>query len=152
MMRYLLLYTILIWSCSSYNITSKPLLQKTTSFKTIAQDFIGGLTNSKFMVINDDISLADIYSTINKSRTPELEIPEINFEKETVIALFLGEKNSGGYAIGVDQVLNKKDKISVIYKVISPKQGEMVTNVMTQPFIIIKISKTKKKIVFENLE
>jgi PrcB C-terminal len=152
MMRYLLLYTVLIWSCSSYNKTSKPLLQETSSFQTIAQDFIGGLTNTKFMVINNQKALTEVYDLINKSRYPKLETPKIAFKKETVIALFLGEKNSGGYAIDVDQVLNKKDKISVIYKVISPKQGEMVTNVMTQPFTIIKIPKTKKEIVFKSLE
>jgi NDP-sugar pyrophosphorylase family protein len=139
-------------SCSvGHNKASKQLIQETIPFHILVQDTYGGYTDSKFMVIETEKSLAEVFNLLNKSRSPKFEIPAINFKKETVIALFLGEKTSGGYAITVEQVLDKNNKVSIFYKVTSPKLGDMVASVMTQPFSIIKIRKTAKEIVFESL-
>ncbi|MBN4085136.1 protease complex subunit PrcB family protein [Flavobacteriaceae bacterium AH-315-B10] len=136
-------------SCGSgMNKKTNTLLQNTITFEILSQDFFGGITDSKFMIINNEKDLDLVYSSINKSRTPELEMPTIDFDKETVIALFLGEKNSGGYSIAVEQIINVNDKVNVVYRITSPKAGEMVTSVMTQPYCIIKIPKTSKEIVF----
>ena len=143
---------LLFSSCSAgHNKASKQLIQETIPFQILVQDTYGGYTSSKFMVIETEKSLAEVFNLLNKSRSPELEIPVINFENESVIALFLGEKNSGGYAITIEQVLDKSNKVYVVYKVVSPGVGDMVTSAMTQPFSIIKIPKTNKEIVFKSL-
>jgi len=134
------------------NKAAEQLIQETIPFQILLQNTYGGYTDSKFLVIEDNKSLTEVFNLLNKSRYPKLKIPVINFEKEMVIALFLGEKNSGGYAITVEQVLNKNNKVSVFYKVNSPKLGDMVTSVMTQPYSIIKMPKTKNVIVFKSLE
>ena len=143
---------LLLSSCSAgHNKASKQLMQETIPFQILVQDTYGGYASSKFMVIENNNSLIEVFNLLNKSRSPDLEIPVINFEKESVIALFLGEKNSGGYAITIEQVLDKSNKVYVVYKVVSPGVGDMVTSVMTQPFSIIKIPKTNKEIVFKSL-
>jgi PrcB C-terminal len=153
MIRFLASFMVLFLSCNvGRNKASKQLMQETIPFQILLQDTHGGYTESKFTVIVDNESLTEVYNLLNKSRSPKLKTPVINFEKEMVIALFLGEKNSGGYAITVEQVLNKNNKVSVFYKATSPKLGDMVTSVMTQPFTIIKMPKTEKEIVFKSLE
>lgn len=132
--------------------SSNQLLQETIAFKTLHEDFFGGYTDSKFIVITDKKSLTQVYNLINKGKFPEIKTPEINFDKEMVVALFLGEKNSGGYAISVEKIFNTSNKTYVVYKETSPKPGEMVTTVMTQPFTIAKIPKTSKEIVFKKLD
>lgn len=142
-------------SCSSV-INKKPKSfsqnQDLLTFETIEQDFYGGITDSKFLVINDLKSLHDIYDAINKDRLPILEIPTINFEKEMVLALFLGEKTTGGFSISVERILSDNNNVSVFYKTITPKQDEMVTTVMTQPYCIIKMPKTSKEVVFKKID
>jgi PrcB C-terminal len=153
MIRFLASFMVLFLSCSvGHNKASKQLMQETIPFQILLQDTYGGYTDSKFMVIEEDESLTEVFNLLNKSRSPKLIISVINFEKEMVIALFLGEKNSGGYAITVEQVLNKNNKVSIFYKETSPKLGDMVTSVMTQPYSIIKIPKTIKEIVFEKMD
>ncbi|NOY47416.1 MAG: protease complex subunit PrcB family protein [Chlorobi bacterium] len=152
MIRLLASCILLLSSCNAaHNKASKQLIQETIPFQILAQDTYGGYTDSKFLVIEDNKSLTEVFNLLNKSRSPELEIPAINLKKETVIALFLGEKTSGGYAITVKQVLVKSNKIYIVYNVESPKGGDIVTSVMTQPFSIIKIPKTAKEIVFEKM-
>ena len=152
MIRFFTACVFLFLSCSSrINNKSKPMKQEVIAFEIIAQDDFGGMTDSKFIAIKDQKALNEIYNIISEGRLPELKAPPIDFEKETVIALFLGEKTSGGYAITVGQILNIDDKINVAYKITAPKRGEMVTTVMTQPYCIIKIPKTSKKVTFSSL-
>ena len=124
----------------------------TITFEILAQNSNGGKTDSEFMVIKDKKALNEIYGLISKGRFPKLEIPLINFEQETVVALFLGEKTSGGYSISVEQIMNINDKVIVTYKIGFPKKGEMVTTVMTQPYCIIKMPKTLKEVEFKEVD
>ena len=144
----LILVLVFLYSCAS----SKNLDQDIIPFQTIDQGFYGGFVDSKFIVIDNIKSLEEIYSQLSKHQSPKLEVPKINFEDETVIALFLGEKTSGGHSISVEKVFNFKDSISVNYKIKIPKKGEAVTFAMTQPYCIIKIPKTSKKVIFKEVE
>ena len=152
MIRFVVACIFLFSSCSSgNNKKSKLMNQEVIAFQIIAQDNFGGMTDSKFITIKDENSLNEIYNLISKGRMPELEIPALDFEKETVIALFLGEKTSGGHSITVQQIENISDKVIITYKIDSPKKGEMVTTVMTQPYCIIKMPKTLKEVVFKEI-
>ena len=155
MMRLFAIYIFLLSSCSSSSTINKQTMiisQDTITFETLAEDFYGGMTDSKFIVIKEETTLNKIYKLINKSKSPGIKIPIINFEKETVLVLFLGEKSSGGYSIAVEQILDENEKVTVKYKVTLPKLGEMVTTVMTQPYCIIKIPKTLKEVVFKKID
>ena len=152
MIRLFAIYIFLLSSCSSSSTINKQTMiisQDTITFETLAEDFYGGMTDSKFIVIKEETTLNEIYNLINKSKSPGIKIPIINFEKETVLVLFLGEKSSGGHSISVEQILDENEKVTVKYKVTLPKLGEMVTTVMTQPYCIIKIPITSKEIIFD---
>lgn len=152
MIRILAACIFLFSSCSSANNKSKAKTQDTITFEILAQNSNGGKGDLEFMVIKDKKALNEIYGLISEDRFPELEIPLINFEQEFVVALFLGEKTSGGYSISVEQIMNVNDKVIVIYKIESPKKGEMVTTVMTQPYCIIKMPKTLKEVEFKEVD
>lgn len=152
MIRLFVIYIFLLSSCSSSSTINKQTMiisQDTITFETLAEDFYGGMTDSKFIVIKEETTLNEIYKLINKSKSPGIKIPIINFEKETVLVLFLGEKSSGGHSISVEQILDENEKVTVKYKVTLPKLGEMVTTVMTQPYCIIKIPITSKEVIFD---
>ena len=144
----LIVISIFFFSCTS----SKNLRQDTIPFQLIAQEVYGGKSDSSFEVIEDSNSLEEVYALLSKSISPSLEVPKINFDRQIVIALFLGEKTSGGHSIIVEYVANSKDSISVNYKIKTPNKGEAVTFAMTQPYCIIKIPKTSKKIIFKEVE
>ncbi|RMZ50576.1 protease complex subunit PrcB family protein [Flavobacteriaceae bacterium PRS1] len=155
MIRLFVIYIFLLSSCSSSSTINKQTMiisQDTITFETLAEDFYGGMTDSKFIVIKEETTLNEIYKLINKNKSPGIKIPIINFEKETVLVLFLGEKSSGGYSIAVEQILDENEKVTVKYKVTLPKLGEMVTTVMTQPYCIIKIPKTLKEVGFKKID
>ena len=66
---------------------------------------------------------------------------DIDFSKEMVVAVFMGEKPTGGYSIDIKDVLKKKDNIEFLIKVEEPGPDDMAAQVITSPYHIIKLER-----------
>lgn len=78
-------------------------------------------------------------NTVNNV-TDSFKETKINFNNYTVIAIFLEIKNSG-WEIETAMVTEHQDEISI-----ATIENNFINSVMTQPFSIIKIKKTDKKV------
>jgi hypothetical protein len=70
------------------------------------------------------------------------KIKAADIQTSNFVILNLGEKNTGGFRIGVEKVEELPDKILVTVKEIKP-EGEMVTQALTYPYAVIKINSKK---------
>jgi hypothetical protein len=75
----------------------------------------------------------------------------IDFSKEMVIVCIDKVRNSGGFSIEIIEVVTESDTFLIKVKKEGPKPMSMVTSVMIQPYHIVKIKKTNKKIKFIEL-
>jgi hypothetical protein len=75
----------------------------------------------------------------------------IDFSKEMVIICIDKVRNSGGFSIEIIEVVTESDTFLIKVKTEGPKPMSMVTSVMIQPYHIVKIKKTNKKIKFIEL-
>ncbi|MDR6967129.1 hypothetical protein J2X31_001136 [Flavobacterium arsenatis] len=110
-------------------------------FEVLSESAYQGRETESFEVIKDGASLNALYQSINNEN-----VPEIDFSKQRVVALFLGQRNSGGYAIKVKNVTEKDNKIYVEVEKTSPKAGENATMAITNPYSIAKINSAKEVI------
>lgn len=55
------------------------------------------------------------------------------------ILIYLGMRQSGGYSIEILSVEDIEGRISVVYREVKPKKGEMVTEALTFPLVVLKI-------------
>ena len=95
--------------------------------------------------IKDQETLGTLYQKLNAGHGGKgTTAPQIDFKKFGVLFLEMGQKPSGGYAINFDpsktQVDNDKLVLHIRWDV--PAQGMTVTQAITSPFILLKISKT----------
>ena len=83
---------------------------------------------------------------------PELKglVKAKDIESANYLILNLGEKNTGGYAIGVESATENANNIVVKIKKTSPLAGDNVTYAFTNPFTVVKIN-SKKPIIFEEV-
>ena len=139
----LLLFTLIV-SCAT--VPNKNVPQE-FPHQELIKGSNGGYYSPKNMIIRNHSDLKIIYTQINKIRKPGFPIPEIDFEKEIVIALFLGQRSSGGYTISISKIVETKDEIQVYTQNTEPDGP--ATTVMTQPFYFCKIPATEKTIVFK---
>lgn len=102
---------------------------------------------------NKVIRSKEEFEIILKSVHALEDIPSINWENEQVALLSLGTKRSGGYDIEVEEIIETKKEIKILYKVQSPKKGDRVSMALTSPYTIITYkNKLKKPIEFIKTE
>lgn len=136
MKKILILFSVLlILSCSSSKSSKK------VTYQTLIDSSYNGKTLESYEVIDNHIDLNKTYKLIKD----EL-VPNIDFAKARVVVLYMGQKNTGGYTIGIEEVREESNK--VIVKIKKNYPDGIATMVITEPFVIAKIN-TTKKIEFE---
>ncbi len=139
--------------------------EKELSFETIEKGEYSTHTKKENFVINDNKTYYDLWrklypSCLNVTTDRGIStvcdgvsiIPKIDFSKETVIAVFMGEKNTGGYSIEITKIIDKTDKVIVYVNETTPKPGDLVTLALTQPYHIVKTKKILGPVEFQKIE
>jgi hypothetical protein len=75
-------------------------------------------------------------------------LPAVDFEKEMVLAVFAGMKNTGGYGITIEKVATKPGKVYVLYRETAPLPDGMVTMAITYPSHVVVVPKTAGEVMF----
>lgn len=127
----LILSLVVLASCS---ITKS---NKEVSYQVLTDSSYQGKKQESFEVIDNHDDLNKLYALIND----EL-VPNVDFAQSRIIALFMGEKNTGGYAIGIEEITTEGNK--VIIKVKKSYPDGMATMALSQPYMIARIDTTKK--------
>ena len=89
------------------------------------------------------------FDTTNKvSKTFE---NAIDFSEEMIVICLDNVRSSGGFSVEIIEVIKEASTTLIKVKFKSPKPMDMVTSVIIQPYHIVKINKTNKKIKFLEL-
>lgn len=120
------------------------------SFSTIDKGFRSGIKERKFIVIKTEKEWGDLWRLQKGTFLPEQHIPRVDFEQEMVIAVFSGEKRTGGYGIEITRVEEnlEKGQLKVIFLETHPSPKSMLIQVLTQPYHIVKLKKVDTPVVF----
>jgi hypothetical protein len=125
-------------------------LDNKINHKVLLKESNSNIKEEKNVVITNLDELKAVYSKINMTRRPGLPLPKVNFDTETVIGIFLGEKTHTGFNIVIDKIENKDKETVVQYKVETPK-GK-VAYVITQPALLVSIPKSEYPVKFHLLK
>lgn len=116
-----------------------------TVFKTIS---LGSETEGTKVVQNkEDLKTFEVANGNDMAK----ELLEVDFEKNTLIMVMAGMKNTGGFDIEIDKIIETNDKLTVFYKEINPPKDAMLIMALTYPLHAVTIKKTDKEIIFEKM-
>lgn len=132
-------FVFMLFCCSSTKKADVKKQQQTALYQILSESAYQGKETKSYEVIKDKAALEKLYEAIN-----DTQVPKIDFSKERVVALFMGQRNTGGHAIKVKNVTEKGGKIYVDVEETSPGSGDIVTMALTNPFTIVKINSTKE--------
>lgn len=107
-----------------------------------------GIDNNMEIVIKSDEEWKYLWERVHRKMVPEPPLPEVDFSAETVLAVFMGTRSTGGYSIEISHLTMNNGKITAIVKTRSPQPGDMVTMALSQPYHIIKINITDQEFEF----
>ncbi len=147
MLKYLslVLLVIFLFSCNCYQQVDKPKKSGLLSYEIIDQGAHSGIKKTQNVVFN---SKEEFYNFFKNYKVPKSEI-NINFNKHTVVGIFLGQQTTGSISINIQKIVDQDNKVIIFYTV---KAGAIATMVMTEPYLLIQIPKTNKPIDFQLLK
>ncbi|MEW6295926.1 MAG: DUF4382 domain-containing protein [Candidatus Diapherotrites archaeon] len=121
---------------------------KEIDFETIEKGYNSGYKTAENLVVKDNSAWQAAWSKVKEGVSPAPELPSVDFSKEMVIAVFMGEQSTGGYSIEIDDLREQGNSIRVFVEESSPGPDEVVTLALTQPYHIVRTYLTDKNIEF----
>ena len=103
------------------------------------------------LIISSNNAWTDLTDKINSANneTDNFTETEIDFSHFILLAAFDEIKMSGGYAIEITSIVETRYDLTVTIRRHAPKGG--VYTVITQPYHIVKIPTTDKRIIFNKI-
>lgn len=137
-----LLLLIFLTACSNTPDSDRQFIQ----FNIIERGQTSGITFQKFFAIHSAEEFNDFW-TIHSQPT-RAPMPKIDFKQDMVIAVFYGQRQTGGHDIFIHDIEELETELVVHVRAIDPKPGSNLIMMISQPHMIVRIPKTKKTLRF----
>lgn len=123
-----------------------------SSFVTLEQSDIGNdrFTERENRLFTDQQAFQAFWDDLHGNVEPKPALPQIDFESEIVIAVLLGLRNSGGYAVSIERVVQQNDAVGVEVKEEIPGATCSTATVMSSPYHIIKLRRLSGEFIYVN--
>lgn len=135
-----LLPALLMAACSS---PTEPEALDFQRLSTTASSFANNTTLSQRerLVIRDNAAWIAFWTRMNANHQPEPFRPAVDFSKEMIVAVAMGERESGGYQITMPSA--RVEAGSLIVDVLSRSPGPtcVVTAAITQPVDLARVQR-----------
>lgn len=79
---------------------------------------------------------------------PKPALPAVDFNKEMVVAVFMGRRPTGGYSVSVTGVRRGEKDVVVSVRRNSPPPGAITPQIVTSPYVFVAISKSDRPVKF----
>ncbi len=114
---------------------------ETLPFTSLEKGWHSNYTNQGNLVFSDQNAWETHYKAAHSNN-----VPQVDFTKETVLAVYMGTKPTNGYSVEIKEVRNFPPLLEVLVQTSGPQKGKMYLQVITHPYHIVKIEKTSKPI------
>ncbi|VXB62843.1 conserved exported hypothetical protein [Flavobacterium sp. 9AF] len=118
-------------------------LKDDLNYQVIYTSEYGGKDEFSYEIIDDKEVFFTKIDELNISDQIN-NISNLEFNQKKAIILYLGQKNTGGYAIDIERIEFNNEELIIYSKKIFPKKGENVTMALTNPYCIAIIPKANK--------
>ena len=107
-----------------------------------------GFTGPEQLVLRDPAAWQAAWSRLHEGMVAP-PLPAVDFTREMVVLLALGERSSGGYQIRFDGITVAGANATVRFTITEPGTGCMTTQAMTAPVDIVRVPRAAGTVRFE---
>lgn len=118
-------------------------------FETIEQGFDSGYRDRAAIVVRTLEEWRQVWERHTTLRLPQPEKPPVDFDREMVIAVFLGDRSTGGFAIEITRIKQRVDGLHVRIEETAPPQDALVTQGFTSPYHLVRIGRLDRPVTFD---
>lgn len=136
----LTLLTLTLVSCGASSLKSS---EKKPLFEILIQQSYGGAGIHFFEILSEPNEIKMLQNDENlKKKISPTDIQNSNF-----IVLNMGEKPTGGFKIEIESAVETEKNIIITIKETAPEPNAMVSQVISNPFSVVKINSKKAIII-----
>lgn len=136
-----------IAACLAFLLTYALAQGDSICFLTVLKRADSGFSQAQNLVINDPAEWQSVWEKVFANTNPKPPLPEIDFTRRTIIAVFQGPQPTTGYAISIEGLVETEALLEVTAKAFSAERC-VVSPKVTSPLHIVEIEKTNKVINF----
>lgn len=99
-------------------------------------------------VIRTQAEWQKLWSQVRAPEVPAPPVPKVDWSREMVIAVFMGERSTGGHTVAIRDVKFGAKEIVVSVEESSPDADAITTQVMTQPYALVVVKRSDLPVRF----
>jgi hypothetical protein len=119
------------------------------AFETVVSAFHSGISEKRREIVRDQASWTRLWAEIHAGQTPAEPAPTVDFSQHMLVAVALGTRPTGGFAVKVRGVATRGDRLEVAVLETCPPPGAMVTAALTQPVEVVRVSRLSQTPTFK---
>jgi hypothetical protein len=108
---------------------------------TVEKGHRSGVRESLQVVIRNQDEWHAFWKRHSAIETNPPPAPSIDFNREMVVGIFLGEKRTGSYEVEIVRAERSDSALYFYYREKIPSPGAIVTQALTQPFHLVRVPK-----------
>jgi hypothetical protein len=98
-----------------------------------------GVDQTLYLLVRDAAELRAIWNRAYGNVLNPPAVPSVDFSRETLVAVFMGPKPTGGFGLAIRGVTFEGGDLFVALDLQEPRPGSMVTQSLTSPWLIARI-------------
>jgi hypothetical protein len=115
---------------------------------TVDLGFRSGISTPREVVVRDRAAWEELWTDHIAGQPQTARLPDVDFTSHMVLAVFLGERPSSGYAITILDATERDEELVVDVEVTVPPPGMSELAVLTRPYHIVMVSRTEGSVEF----
>lgn len=122
------------------------------NFRQIGKGSYGGVEDRRFVVVTTEEKWKELWGEINGNVLPLPPVPEVDFPRQAVAAVFQGLKRSGGYSISVEAIIETHDCVTITVREKEPGPRNLVTMTLSSPWEAVSFPMPNKPVLFTSVQ
>jgi hypothetical protein len=114
-------------------------------FRKLDRGAYSGITEATNRVIKTEAEWEKLWKRHGALRVPPQPVPAVDFEMEMVVAVFMGQKPTGGHAIEIKRIETTPSRLRIFVERKEPGPDAIVTQALTAPFHFVAVSRSDLK-------
>ena len=98
-----------------------------------------GVEAPNYLMVTDEAEFLSLWNRANGNQLTVPPLPDVTFGRETVLAIFLGQKPTGGYGAEVRRIVREDRELYVDLVERVPAENAITTQALTSPWVMIRV-------------
>jgi len=98
-----------------------------------------GVQGARYQLLTNRDQLIGVWSQVHATQLQQPPLPQVDFQRETLVAIFLGQRNSGGYGVTVRRVAVEGNDLYLDTEFREPAPGAITTQALTSPWTLVRV-------------